>query len=324
MKINLIIGAGQIGSRHLQGMLKWQGNQNIYVVDPSAESLSVAESRAQEIEHNHQIHFLPDLSEVPGNLDLVIVATSANVREKVLNTILGKFKIQFLVLEKVLFQELDAYNRINDLIINTGTKTWVNHPRRMVPGYIDLKAEILGKTSKRLYSVIGNNWGLGCNGLHFIDLFCFFSNSLVKSIDTDWLDKNIATSKRAGFIEFTGALKGELTNGDKFIIGSFDYDASSTIININTDQALWVIQEAPNAKLSRFEKSISDQTVISNFKIEFQSEFTTRLCDDLFLKGDTILPTFDEAFDTHKHFIKSLLEFSNAINNTNEKTLPIT
>lgn len=323
MKTNLIVGAGQIGSRHLQGMLKWQGDQRIYIVDPSPDSLAVTLSRSQEIIHNHQLYFLPDLDEVPDNLDLAIIATSANIREKVTAAVLNKSKVKFLLLEKVLFQELDSYERISDLIAKTNTQTWVNHPRRMVPGYSDLKETILKGTSARLYSITGNNWGLGCNGLHFIDLFCFLSGSSVKNIETNWLDKELIMSKRAGFVEFTGILKGELVNGDKFTVGSYDKKPGPAVINVNTDEDLWVIQEAPNAKISRFYKN-NNETSFNSFKIEFQSEFTTRLCEDLFSKGETILPTYADACDAHKHFISALLEFSNTINNTSEKTLPIT
>ena len=42
MKISLIIGAGQLGSRHLQGLLKLTQEQVVYVLDPSNDSLSIA------------------------------------------------------------------------------------------------------------------------------------------------------------------------------------------------------------------------------------------------------------------------------------------
>ena len=45
----LLIGAGQLGSRHLQGLLKFQKKQFIYVLDRSEDSLTVAKKRAAEI-----------------------------------------------------------------------------------------------------------------------------------------------------------------------------------------------------------------------------------------------------------------------------------
>ena len=44
-----LIGAGQIGSRHLQGLAKSTLQYKIYVVDPDEKSLSVAKIRYQEV-----------------------------------------------------------------------------------------------------------------------------------------------------------------------------------------------------------------------------------------------------------------------------------
>lgn len=45
----IIIGAGQLGSRHLQGVLKSTYALNVTVVDPSEESLNTARERAEKI-----------------------------------------------------------------------------------------------------------------------------------------------------------------------------------------------------------------------------------------------------------------------------------
>jgi pyrroline-5-carboxylate reductase len=47
--INVIIGAGELGSRHLPGLLQYEPIQEIYVVDPSETALQIAQSRAAEI-----------------------------------------------------------------------------------------------------------------------------------------------------------------------------------------------------------------------------------------------------------------------------------
>ena len=43
-----IIGAGQLGSRHLQGLKKAQLPMNIFVLDASEESLTICEQRYNE------------------------------------------------------------------------------------------------------------------------------------------------------------------------------------------------------------------------------------------------------------------------------------
>ena len=80
MKTIAIIGAGQLGSRHLQGLLKYKTQQDIYVLDPSQDSLKLARQRADEISHQHRVHFVADWTAIPQNIELAIVATNSNVR----------------------------------------------------------------------------------------------------------------------------------------------------------------------------------------------------------------------------------------------------
>ena len=50
-----IVGAGQLGSRHLQGLSKVNININISVVDPKKHSLQLARSRFNEMRLNDNI-----------------------------------------------------------------------------------------------------------------------------------------------------------------------------------------------------------------------------------------------------------------------------
>ena len=132
MKSNLIIGAGQLGSRHLQGLLKLESEQNVYVLDTSVESLKISEERSKEIPHNHKIVFTTSWNYLPKAFDLVVMATGAYVRSKVTQHLLENHKVNNLVLEKILFQDLGSYKTVKDLVTKTQTSTWVNHPRRMM------------------------------------------------------------------------------------------------------------------------------------------------------------------------------------------------
>ena len=50
----LIAGAGQLGSRYLQGLSKFKDLLNIYVFDISDDSLKMAQSRWEECNNNFQ------------------------------------------------------------------------------------------------------------------------------------------------------------------------------------------------------------------------------------------------------------------------------
>lgn len=138
MKKIAIIGAGQLGSRHLQGVVSSSHNYDIQIVDLNNESLKVAEERYLQVKPKSSLSVLSTYSsidELSDEIDTVIIATNSNVRFKVLKELLEKKSIKNLVIEKVLFQNLEEYDQAEELILKHGVKAWVNHPRRMYPFY---------------------------------------------------------------------------------------------------------------------------------------------------------------------------------------------
>ena len=324
MKINLIIGAGQLGSRHLQGLLKLTNEQVIYVLDPSKDSLEIAEKRTYEIEHSHYVNYVSDWTKLPKEFNLVIVATGANVREKVVTQLLHEFKVDNLVLEKILFQDLESYHQIAALLEKTKTQTWVNHPRRMFPHYQIIKKQLFNSKQEIIFQVVGGNWGLACNSLHFIDLCSFLTGASVNEIDFDWVDKRIHESKRKNNIEFTGSVKGTMNDNSCFIITSFDKEVSDISINISSGSQRWSIQEGRAQKISYQSKENNFNEVITNFTTVFQSTLTTTIANDIFESGKCNLPSYEDACASHLPFIEASLQKYIEITGIETNTCPIT
>jgi len=325
MKIQIIlIGAGQLGSRHLQGLLKLTDIElTIYVVDPSVESQTIAKQRAEEITHSHATHYISDFNTLPNFFDIAIIATNANIREKITIELLTNFQIKYLILEKVLFQNLNAYSVIDSLIEKQNVLTWVNHPRRMFNSYIELKQK-LKKASPKTYQITGGNWGLGCNGLHFIDLLLFLSDSTLQSIDAEWVDNEVLESKRQGFVEFTGTIKGRLNDESIFQITSIKGDPSAVTLTIFDTNERYVIQEGGTPKMYEMSKENIFKLIQKDFTIEYQSSLTTMVVNQLLKTGNCNLPTFKEAADPHKQFISILLNKYNTLTGNTINDLPIT
>jgi predicted dehydrogenase len=208
----LIVGVGQIGSRHLQGILKYNlESLVIHVVEKSVEALQIAKERASEVDTRfHETYYHQNFDEILEPIFLCILATSANVRENLVFDLFSKFQIRYLILEKVLFQKLDSYSRVKELLKQKEVRAWVNHPRRMYDSYKDLKSVITGSKFHNSYQVAGVNWGLACNAVHFIDLITFLEGSNLSNIDTKQIDDIVFQSKRADYIEFTGTITGSL------------------------------------------------------------------------------------------------------------------
>lgn len=322
MKKICIIGAGQLGSRHLQGVLKYQEPLEIVVVDPSKDSLALSETRGQEITHGHNLSFSQSWEDIPQALDIVIVATNADVREKIVTRLFAHYDIKYLVLEKVLFQSSEVLGRIDQLISNQETEVFVNHPRRMLSSYAKVKEEL--GPGKKAFGFTGGNWGLGCNSLHFLDLFSFLSGSKVESISFDYLDKQIYPGKREGFAEFNGTITGLLKDGSSFYITSFADEASFGTLSIFDNQTRTIVQEIGTAKVYTFKKSNGFQLQTSDFQMRYQSDLSTDLVSDLLNKGVSILPRYSESSQLHRLFISGLLDKYNQFNSSNSTTLPIT
>lgn len=320
---SLIIGAGQLGSRHLQGLLKFEKEQLIYVLDPSENSLNISKERAQEVENKHNLIFTNVWDELPTEFDLVIVATGANVRSKVVSKLLTDFKVENLILEKILFQDINSYSEIRNLIKKTKTSTWVNHPRRMFNHYQEIKKIISQNEEKVSFQVYGGNWGLACNGLHFIDLFSFLSNSEVEHIDFGGVEE-VVDSKRLNNIEFMGSIMGEFKNGSDFKISSINGSYADITVCVFTKSNRWIIQEGTAQKVIHlsFENNFNES--ITAFKNEFQSTLTTRIINDILTEEKTTLPTYDQASSSHIPFIKSALNTYTRITGIKTSIIPIT
>jgi predicted dehydrogenase len=324
MKKVVIIGAGELGSRHLQGLLKSIEKQIIFVLDPSVKSLGIAEKRANEIVHNHSVNYISDWDGLPKELDLVIVATGANVRKKVVVQLLEGFEVKNLVLEKILFQDLESYHQIDVLLKKTETPTWVNHSRRMAPYYQEIRQNIIDAKEDVVFQIVGGNWGLACNGLHFIDLCCFLTGEKIKELDLEWVDNNIQESKRENNIEFSGSIKGKLENNSSFIITSFNSEPSDISINISTSSQRWIIQEGRAQKIIHLSKDNNFNEVITSFVTEYQSTLTTKIANDIFELGSCRLPTYEEACASHIPFIDASIKKIIEITGIETNICPIT
>lgn len=323
-KVILLIGAGQLGSRHLQGLLKQtEALLTIYVIDPSPESQTIAKQRAEEIVHTHLIHYMSGWEKLPNYFDIVIIATNANIREKIVIQLLTNYQIRFLILEKVLFQNLEAFEIVGDLIEKHKVSTWVNHPRRLFDSYIKLKQK-LNSESPKVYQITGGNWGLGCNGLHFLDLILFLSRSSLLTLDAEWIDSELLESKRNGFVEFTGTIKGRLNDGSIFQITSLQGQPSAITLTIFDSNDRYIIQEGITPKVYDMTKDNGFKLEENSFTIEYQSSLTTSIVDQLLKTGNCGLPTFMEATSSHKLFISALLDKYNSITGNTTKDLPIT
>jgi len=311
----LISGAGQLGSRYLQGMYKCTLPLKIFVHDPSIKSLKIAKQRWEEVSMEnspHEVSFIKSLEKLPKSVDIVIVSTNSGNRLSAVTNISLNTNVMHWILEKVLVQSETDLNKLTS-IINLSS-AWVNTPRRLMPWHKSIKDQ-LNNVEPFKFEVMGGSWGLACNTIHYLDLFSWWSGEFIEDISTEKLDKEWFKSKRQGYWEVTGELKAKFSGGSVANI-ICDQSTKPVVIKLkNVDS--WVINESEG-----FARK-SDGTEI-NGTLNFQSDITASMIETILLYGSCNLPSLEESVELHRIFIRELFEHWRKMGNPLATFIPIT
>ncbi|SMF37142.1 Predicted dehydrogenase [Alteromonadaceae bacterium Bs31] len=322
----MIVGAGQLGSRHLQACVKIRDRLNILVIDQSVESLKLAESRAKEVSTYgyHNVTFCSALENIAEKFDIevLILATGAESRFSILDDILCSFKVKHAVLEKVLFQDLHSYDLAASLLMKNGVNAYVNCPLRTYPFFERVKAELFNRDLPVSIKYRGGEWvGLACNSIHYIDLLRFLSSSKVLRVDVSGLDEEIIPSKRVGNIEFTGGLVVDYSDGSKLFVQSIKGSQEESIIMLGCGGTTIEIEELTGNFTISVDGTIKE---VGQYDLVYQSDLTKELVESLINFGTCCLTTYEESSTLHRPFIEALLEFYTIRSGVKQEHLPIT
>lgn len=304
-----IIGAGNLGSRHLQALKKVNIPLDITVIDPSNKSLAIAQERYRATDKGlkeHKITFQRRI-EGEGLIDLAIIATNADVRRKVIENILKIAKVKYFVLEKLLFTQKKDYQSVGQLFKKSRSKAWVNCSMRSMPFYYDLKKNI---DSKFIYLVTGGQFGLVTNMVHYLDHMAYLSNGDDYEVDTSGLDPRPVKSKRKGFLELNGRLMVNFKNGSIGIFECYPEGSAPIQVEIYSNNFRCISRESAEKAWISQEKNNWRWKVVEA-KIPFQSERTTKLVEDILKTGKCLLPDYSEACKLHLPLLESLRQFLN-------------
>lgn len=311
-----IIGAGQLGSRHLQGLKTASLPFDIWVMDNSDESLSLAEKRYDEVPAigEKRLHLVTSIDEMPDALDFVVVATGSMPRASIVKSLLKHAKVKYLILEKVLFPKLDEYDEIEALLKQTGTACFVNCARRMFGVYHTIHHLLDDSPITMEYDDV--NWGLCCNSIHFIDIFMMLNGENKFEVDTTGLIPVIENSKRNGYVEFFGKLAITTPRGNRLFLRCRKDGEGQEPITITTNRLRVSINESTGI--------LDVNDIKSSFRIPYQSETTGLYADMLLKTGFCSLAPYSVSARYHRYFLKAMLDFYNEINNNHADILPIT
>ena len=319
----VIIGAGQLGSRHLQGVLSSNITASIEVVDPNALSIKNAIVRSNEINFDKnklKINFYQNLNQISDNIDLCIIASTADKRFEIIRALLAISKVRNMLLEKVLFQNLSEYDIIDKLLNINGVQTWVNCPRRIIKEYQDIKCQI---DQEEIISmkVIGTNWGLACNSIHFLDLFNYFTESNVFNFNQSGINK-IIPAKREGFYELLGTLIIKDKIGSNLFLQSSNSQINNFNISITTKNKLYNIKESiGEIEILNIQDNKKEKKY---FQMPYQSQITGVIIEDILLKGSSGLTPYSISSLLHKQLLTTFSDIFKQIQGNEINSCPIT
>ncbi|MBF0405895.1 MAG: hypothetical protein HQM10_00970 [Candidatus Riflebacteria bacterium] len=325
MKKIILVGAGQLGSRYLQGLAKLNFPVSIDVVEPSSAAIETAKTRYDEIKNpsfERELNFFKSLDEIKKSYDLAIFTTNSDVRANLTKTLLNRSEVQKIIFEKVVFQRIKDFEEIGLLLDKHRIEAFVNFPRRAFPIFIKLK-ELIKKSEKVSFSVFGNNWGLACSCLHFFDTLAFLSGENDFEVDLSGLDKIVHPSRRENFIELTGEMRGTQPGGHKIFLYSQNVSPSPFVTHVFTESVNAVLDESTGlARISTLEKGwIWEET---QHKLIYQSDLTPVIVTDIINNRTIPLTRYSQAFSIHRPVISSIQDFVEKISGKNYGYCPIT
>ncbi len=294
-----------MGSRHLQALALVNEALSIHVVEPSTESTNRAKERyASELaKAAHQVHFYSSLSSLPKGLSVAIVATNADCRAEVVRELLKTTKVDYLVLEKILFTQLSDYEQIEELCRASVTRTWVNCCMRQMPFFQDLRKSLKGQ--KVQFQAFGGRYGLITNAIHHVDYMAYVCDDLHFELSTEFLEKDLVESKRRGFFEMSGMLVAQFSKGSRATMTCFQESEIPILVELQSERKRFLIRE-PERKLWEASEEQNWQWSERDIEIPRQSRLTNLLVEDLLREGECSLTPLRESALIHLQLLKPL------------------
>lgn len=315
-----IVGTGQIGSRHFEGIIKENFPYDIFAVDPNSKSQNLLKKKWTEVSKDktsHKLFQLDKLNDLPENLDLVIISTLSQNRAELIKNLSSKIKPCYWIIEKVLAQSSEDLEVIK-YATEKAKGIYVNNGHRLTKFYQYFKSKFFGQRPLRV-TVEGGAWGLCCNSIHYIDLISWWTNETLLSVHTAELNESWIKSKRKGYFECGGKLLVKFSGGTELLLHS-DLHSKKQEVKLRVElpnKNIWKINETKGI-------SQSSNGDVFNERLEFQSEMTGPMVAKIFAEGICELPTLQESSTMHRVFLDSMLGHWNRSNNCNHKLVPIT
>lgn len=324
----LIVGCGELGSRHLQAVASLSDIDEVDIVDLRQEAIELGKSRLAEIsDTNADIKFrwFLELDKRSSGGDLCIIASRAKVRPVLLKQVFKTLNYRYFLLEKVVAQSVEEYEDLLSFCKDNKIAAWVNCKSRAygIHKYIKTKVE---PNEPFIFCRIAGNHGLVSNGIHGADLFVFYAQCRIMNFINARIDNIPHPSKRGGDIyDLSGTLTGLSDKGSEFIISFAANHTSPDYISIVSPKGRFFIDHTQQFFLESYPDANWEWKQINLAKENWAvSHMTKAFANDILAKGKCDLPTLEECFPAHKFILETLQPQFKRLLNKNLDYCPVT
>lgn len=304
----LLIGCGQLGSRHLQAVAALPMVEEIEIVDPRPEALALGQARLAELPQRSdlRVRWHASLEAAQAGGALCIVATQAEGRCALVRDVMERLGYSAFLLEKIVGQSIAEIEALEGFLHARGCSAWVNFKTRAYPIHRYIKQR-LDPDDPVIFSAMGGNHGLANNGVHTADLFVFYEGSADIELAGAAIDPVLHPSKRGGDVfDLSGTLQGTTAKGSHFTLSYARDHQQSEHLTISTrryrclvDHAhRWAVESDPATGGAWQPVPFEGDLLVSHMTREF--------AQDILTQGRCALPTLTEALIAHRFILGAL------------------
>ena len=324
----LLIGCGQLGSRHLQAISSLNKVGEIHVVDIKKQAHDLGKARLKEVaDYNPNIKFMwfTQLDEISADGDLCIISTLAKGRCDLIKQVAQKLGYKKFLIEKIVSQSIEEYNDLITFCEKEQIEVWVNCKSRTYEIHKYIKSK-LDSDEQIVFSAVGGNHGLANNGIHSADLFHFYDGGTEIKHLGEQIDSKLHQSKRGnGFFDLSGSLYGCSDRGSIFILSFAGTHTAPDHISISSPSGRFIIDHVQKWAFESYAESgwrWCQMRIDENWAVSYM---TKKFSLDILEHGSCTLPTLYDCLPAHQFILASLLpHFTRLLGKSNEMSCPVT
>lgn len=289
----LVVGFGMMGCRHVQALLQRKGEMNVFVLEPSASVIEENLVRIRAVKED--CTWIADISEIQHGIDVAIVATSSAPRYGIVSALIEK-GIKLFLLEKIVFQSEEQFDAILKMVEENDVKLYCNFVNRYFKPYNDIKSHIALSGGADIHmTVMGGPFGLGCNAIHYVDIYQFITgdNEInVKTADVSVMD--IQNRRGNQYKEFKGKILAGDSDQKSFFIISDENFQGGVVITITAGGKTFILSEQTQLIYETDGQTASQ----SDFEIIPTSRLSAQIVEEIIF-GECKLTTLADTRSAH-------------------------